>query len=498
MQKTNNLNIWLGRTAYQLIPDRFFRFGNVPNEIEGRLLKDWNDRMPNWKPDSDGVYRNNYFYGGNLKGIAEKLSYLKGLGFNMIYITPIEESVSYHHYDVGNHLNIDPWLGTWSDFRDLCNKAHLLDILIMVDLVFNHTSIHSRYYQNQLYNDWYKKDENGNQCFWWGFKDLAECNTLNKHYQETMVNVAKLYLSNGADGIRLDLGENFPKEFLYSIQSIKNEFPNTLIVGEMWGLATDKGDNSKIFDGQLDSVMNYPLADAILRWVRWGFDKHFEYYFKRVYKEYPLSVQNVLLNNIGTHDTPTTMTMLAGDMMSTDLFNNHHIWDIESPWLHGEVFDTYGFREYEAENDSLPDEKFQKGKNYTKLAIAIMYFLPGIPTIYQGTEIAETGYKDPFNRKPYAWERDETDLSNFLTCIGQYRKNNFDILSTGHVSLVTISNAILILKRYVDEKKSLILVINRTPDRISIHIPDESSYRVIFGNDISNLEPYGIMIARKG
>ena len=76
MQKTNNLNIWLGRTAYQLIPDRFFRFGNVPNEIEGRLLKDWNDRMPNWKPDSDGVYRNNYFYGGNLKGIAEKLSYL--------------------------------------------------------------------------------------------------------------------------------------------------------------------------------------------------------------------------------------------------------------------------------------------------------------------------------------------------------------------------------------------------------------------------------------
>ena len=149
MQKTNNLNIWLGRTAYQLIPDRFFRFGNVPNEIEGRLLKDWNDRMPNWKPDSDGVYRNNYFYGGNLKGIAEKLSYLKGLGFNMIYITPIEESVSYHHYDVGNHLNIDPWLGTWSDFRDLCNKAHLLDILIMVDLVFNHTSIHSRYYQKE-------------------------------------------------------------------------------------------------------------------------------------------------------------------------------------------------------------------------------------------------------------------------------------------------------------------------------------------------------------
>ena len=117
----------------------------------------------------------------------------------------------------------------------------------------------------------------------------------------------------------------------------------------MWGIATDKED-PKILDGQLDSVMNYPMADAILRWTRYGDKVRFNNVFCRIEEEYPVDVKNVLLNNIGTHDTPTQITMLAGDKMSE---NKDFIWDIEESWRHGDNFDTYQFRKYEADNDEI-------------------------------------------------------------------------------------------------------------------------------------------------
>ena len=69
-------SIWVGRTAYQIVPDRFYRKGDNVNHINGRKLKEWNDRMPDWKPDMDGEYRNLYYYGGNLKGIEERMKRL--------------------------------------------------------------------------------------------------------------------------------------------------------------------------------------------------------------------------------------------------------------------------------------------------------------------------------------------------------------------------------------------------------------------------------------
>lgn len=467
MMNEKNFKKWLGRTAYQLMPDRFARDESVHiDNIPGRILKTWNDRMPNWQPDEKGEYLNNFYYGGNINGLKEKLRFLKILGFDMIYITPIEQSEEYHHYDVGDHETIDPWLGTWDDFRSLCNTAHKLDILVMVDLVFNHTGIHSRYITE--HPDWYE-DNNGQHTFWYGFKNLPTCNKFNKSYQDAMTEVIETYLKNGADGIRLDLAEIFPKEFLYALNRVKEKYPEAIFVGEMWDFAiSDREEErkySKVLDGELDSVMNYPIADAILRWVRWGEYRHFQYNFDRVYNMYPENVQNVLLNNVGTHDNPTTMTMLAGDKMNNDVLSRDRIWDIEGPWRKSDgSFDTYGFRKFEAEHDSLNDEEYELGKKLTKLAIAIMYTFPGIPCIFQGTEIAETGYKDPFNRKPYNWNSNESEMLDFVKNIGRYRHKNKDILASGKIKLVSIDAETMVLERYTDEGKKLFLIANRTDE----------------------------------
>ena len=101
----------------------------------------------------------------------------------------------------------------------------------------------------------------------------------------------------------------------------------------MWDIATDRG-NPEIFDGQANSLMNYPLRDAIIRWVRWGNYKHFLYNIERVYSEYPKSVSDILMNVISTHDTVTLMTALTGDIMNPDPYKK--LDDIEGPWRYAQ------------------------------------------------------------------------------------------------------------------------------------------------------------------
>lgn len=495
---STNLDIWLGRTACQIVVDRFRRGrgGRVLSHINGRNLKNWDDRMPDWKPGYDGEYRNLYFYGGDLKGIEESLEYLHDLGFDMIYLTPIYDSSAYHHYDVRNHFMIDPWIGDWNDFKSLCKAAKKLDILIVVDMVFNHTGIDSIYIKNAKTQNWYKRTEDGKLKCWWGFKDMPECNTILKEFQAAMKKSLEKYLQNGASGFRFDLGENLPKEFLYALNSVKVQFPNTIFIGEMWGIATDKED-PKIFDGQLDSVMNYPMADGILRWVRYGADGHLSYKFNRVYGEYPPDVCNLLLNNVGTHDTPMLITMLVGDKMNPDVFNKN-IWDIEAPWHKGDTFDTYGFREYEAQYDRLSVEQYIHGKTLSKLALILLYNIPGIPCVYQGTELADAGYKDPFNRKPYLWENQDEDMKSFVRGLGKYRKDNTDILSIGKANILTCTDKLFIFDRTVAEKK-LIVAINRSNEEQWMDIKENELKPVFKYGDcfMGILKPYSAIILRE-
>ena len=127
-----------GRTGYQIFVDRYCRVGKAPVLMEGRRIKSWDDSQPDWQPDRDGVYRNEYFYGGNLKGITEKLDYIKELGVDLLYLSPISKTHTNHHYDVEDQTELDPYIGNWNDFMRLCDKAHERGMFVAVDLVFNH------------------------------------------------------------------------------------------------------------------------------------------------------------------------------------------------------------------------------------------------------------------------------------------------------------------------------------------------------------------------
>jgi len=494
---------FMGRTGYQIFVDRFYRQGPPPEAMEERILKNWSDELPNWWPDSDGEYRNHYFYGGNLQGIITKLDYLQEMGVDLIYHSPISKTPSSHHYDVENQTIIDPWIGTWEDYQELCKEAHKRDILICPDLVFNHMGVQSQIFQEALHNpqskyhEWFEWDDKGNPVYWYGFKDMPQCNKLSPSYQNYCCDICEYYLKMGADGIRLDLGGNFPKEFMTVIRKrIKSINPEALIVVEMWEYATHK-ENPQIYGDQTDSVMNYPLADGICRLVRCQNEKHFLYVYGEL-RKYPEEVQNVLWNFLDSHDVPRVLTMLERPGMLENPFEGA-IWDIEKPWrirsYNGDVigFDTYGFRKWEAE--TLEHVNMGLARKRLMLASLMQYSAKGIPIVYYGTEAGVTGGKDPFCRKPYPWEMQDEILMHHYKRLGKFRKKYKEILSYGAWNIVAVTNHVGIYER-IGENKKLVFILNWTNEEQRNFYKEEDA-KEVFGLQYSTrqvLHPYGAVV----
>ena len=143
---------WFGRgVTYQIFPDRFCRL-SVPNAagmVGDRVVHQSWDDTPVWRPDENGIVRNNDFFGGSLAGITSQLDYLQSMGVGTLYLCPIFESDSNHRYDTADYRRIDPMLGTEEDFRTLCREARCRGIRVMLDGVFNHTGNNSRYFNAQ-------------------------------------------------------------------------------------------------------------------------------------------------------------------------------------------------------------------------------------------------------------------------------------------------------------------------------------------------------------
>lgn len=153
---------WLvGGIMYQIFPDRFYFSGEEKNikRTDFKRNKDWY-ALPEWKPDENGMIKNNDFFMGDLKGITMKLDYLESLGVSCIYLNPISEAYSNHRYDTGDYSKVDPILGTEEDFKHLCAEAKKRGIHIINDGVFSHTGSDSvyfnrfgRYGKGGAYND---------------------------------------------------------------------------------------------------------------------------------------------------------------------------------------------------------------------------------------------------------------------------------------------------------------------------------------------------------
>lgn len=411
-----------GAVVYQIFPDRFHKSGScdLTGKLEPYILHDNWDEEVCWQPDSHGIVQNNDFFGGNFRGITEKMDYLASLGVDILYLNPISKSYSSHRYDTGDYKTPDPMLGTEAEFTAMCEAAHARSIRVVLDGVYSHTGANSLYFNKfgtfdscgaanstlSPYYSWYDfRHWPDRYACWWDFDTLPTVRKDDPGFVDYIItgedSVVAHWLRAGADGFRLDVVDELPDEFVLLLrQRIRQIRPDALLIGEVWEDASNKiayGRRRRYFvDGELDSVMNYPFRTALLHYLRgWDDGRRLKETVMTIAENYPAPVLLANMTLLGSHDTPRILTALVDD------------FDGDRQALAGRT---------------LSHSQHNQAQQLLLTASFLQFMLPGSPSIYYGDEAGMEGHKDPFNRRTYPWGRENHQLQAHYRCLGRLRR----------------------------------------------------------------------------
>ena len=480
-----------GATIYQIFPDRFHKAGRC--DLTGKLEpytvhKDWYEEVE-WRPTPSGEVLNNDFYGGNFKGIIEKMDYIASLGTTLIYLNPISKSFSSHRYDTGDYKTPDPMLGTMADFTALCDAAHAKGIRVILDGVYSHTGSDSLYFnrkgsfpgpgayqsKNSPYAGWYTFHSWPNRYeSWWGFDTLPTVQKMNPDFLEYIItgedSVVAHWLRAGADGFRLDVVDELPDEFVLLLKKrIREINPDALLMGEVWEDASNKeayGRRRRYFvDGELDSVMNYPFRTAILNFVRkMDGGEQLRSTVMSIAENYPPQVLSCCMTLLGTHDTPRVLTALVDD------FNGSR-QEMSQRWL--------------------SRSQYIRSEERLLMAAFLQYTLPGSPSLYYGDEAGMEGGKDPFNRRTFPWGNEDLVLTAHFQKLGQLRKD-CEALRLGDIEFTyATDHRLAFCRRY--EGQTVRIYVNRNMDAWDI-----PAGRLLMGHNLRSVAPNWLSLAPQG
>ncbi len=217
--------------------------------------------------------------------------------------------------------------------------------------------------------------------------------------------------------------------------------------------------------GELDSVMNYPFRNAILDFMR-GRDsgQGLKNTVMSIVENYPPQVVACNMNLLGTHATPRILTALVDD------------------------FD--GSREEKAHR-RLSRNQLEVARDRLMMASFLQYTLPGSPSIYYADETGMEGYKDPFNRRPYPWGREDGEILSHYRCLGKLRAQQ-EALRLGDIQFFAAGDKHLGFSRSW-KGKAIKIYVNRSGDPWDI-----TAGRVIFGKNIQTVAPDWLTLAPRG
>ncbi|MBZ4663758.1 MAG: alpha-glycosidase [Caloramator sp.] len=429
---------WRDSIFYQIFVDRF-------NKEE--LDEAWFDEPTNKR-----------MFGGNLKGIIQKLDYIEELGVNAIYLTPIFESPSCHKYDTIDYYDIDKSFGNKNIFKELVEKCHKRGIRVILDAVFNHTSSEFFAFKDAMkkgkkskYFDWYFINEDGTYEMFGQSKNMPKLNTTNDEVKKYLLNIAKYWIEEfDIDGWRLDVANEidhkFWREFREAVKSVKED---AIIIGEVWD-----GAESYLRGDQYDSSMNYPFMHAALEvFARGNMNlKEFDSYMQNLYARYRRDIRYNLLNLIDSHDTARFL--------------------------------------YECKND----------KEKLKLAAFYMFTTIGIPMIFYGDEVGLSGANDPHCRITMDFQNIDKELFSFYKNLTRLRKE-VKALKVGEYKRYYVDEDVYAFSRFVDDEEVLCIFSLSNKEK-SFEIGLKGEYMDILNNKTVKIEgkldvePYGKMVLK--
>ena len=446
---------------YQIMPDRFAARGKNAPEA-GWLHEKWDEPPAIHVDPSTHDNRADDFFGGNFRGVMDRLDYLKELGVTAIYFNPIFRARSNHKYDTGDYETIDPSFGTREDFEALCERARAVGIRILLDGVFSHTGSDSRYF-NRLgrydslgayqslespYASWYrfKRWPDEYDC-WWGFETLPTVNKSDESYRRYILTgenaIVKRWLRRGASGWRLDVADELPVPFLRTLRkSVKSVDPDAAVLGEVWEDASNKVAYGQLrcycLGDTLDSVMNYPLREGLIGFLLGEIDA---YALKRrldaLYENYPAPFAAALMNLLGSHDKARVINRLSGA-------------EPENRPREQRVFTL------------LSDAEYERGKRRFIKAWRFLCAMPGMPCLYYGDEAGAQGGDDPFCRGTYPWGHEDRALMEEIKRVNHARLKS-RAAQNGSLELIAPdADTLTVVRRY--ESDELRVTLDRRDD----------------------------------
>lgn len=470
---------------YQIFPERFAN-GDPSNDpdfseeyYQGRttlpasgktngeyyhLVEDWYDVAGLSKSPyrTDGKPDYSSFYGGDIAGILQHLDYLEDLGVTILYFNPLFPARSNHKYEAYDYQAVDPHFGTPEEFRAFVDECHSRGIRIVPDWVINHIGDHSPYFQDTVrkgkdseYWNWFEWNKwplpateptdwrEYYEC-WWGFAhmpdlnfDLSRINSqengvanaddaeINWPVVNYILDAAEWWLVDmDVDGFRLDVPNEVPfwvwKMFRERVRSVK---PDAYLVGEIW---SDAGD--WVSPDCFDATMNYKyFKDPVSSFLGQGrmdaarFDREMQ----AGRMAYPMQAVRVMMNLVGSHDTPRYLNAINGNLARQ------------------------------------------------KLTALFQMTYVGAPHIYYGDEIATRGGADPDCRRPFDWRwesnAERSDMHGWYRGLIHLRRNN-PTLITGEYATLRAEGSVHAFAR-VDENAAFVVVTNAGDHAVDVEIP---------------------------
>lgn len=411
---------------YHIFPDRF---ANGDPAIDPPNVQPWG------APPTRSGYQ-----GGDLAGITQKLDYLLDLGVNAIYLNPIFLSAANHRYHTVDYFRIDPLLGNLADFHALIDAAHRRDMRIILDGVFNHCGrgffAFSDLLENQAdspYVNWfhvrkfplraYEKGKARNYRAWWGYKDLPKFNTDTPAVRRHLLDAARYWIEQGADGWRLDVpneidDDAFWAEFRHVVRAAN---PQAYLLGEIWD-PVPRWVNDSHFDG----IMNYPLRIAILNYVAGKITTdQFSAMAEGLLALYPREHVYAMYNLLGSHDTERALTHLGGDLRRL------------------------------------------------RLALLFLFAYPGTPSIYYGDEIGLEGGKDPDCRRAFPWDTTQwnTALRDWVKALAGQRKRSAALRGGDYLPLLASQDPPVYAFARLQGSDCILIAINAANQPSNLTIP---------------------------
>lgn len=406
------------------------RFSNGDKKNSPPNISDWKDAPT---PKS--------FFGGDLKGIIDKMDYLCELGINAVYLTPIFKAPSNHKYDIVDFYEIDPYFGNKEILKELVDKAHEKGIKIVLDAVFNHCSDKFPPFadvvekgKKSIYYNWFyidgelvKKDPPNYTMF--GFvSSMPKFNTNNASVREYLLNAVRYWTREiGIDGWRLDVSDEIDHVFWRDFRKVVKEInPEAIIIGENWHDAYPW-----LMGDQFDSIMNYSVTRLCVQYFakREITAKVFEQKLSTYLMRYPDQVNDAMLNLLDSHDTERFLYS-AGE-----------------------------------------------NKEILMIAAAFLFAYKGMPCTYYGTEIGITGNYDPGCRKTFDWNKEHWDrkLYELYKKLIQIRKSE-KALKQGNVEFQSTDQLFVMKRTY--ENEQIAIIINATEQEQELTISRENVTKI--------------------